>query len=736
MLRMAVPGNPGEDYPIYAEVPETSFTCEGRVEGGYYADTEAECQPFHVCSADRDGGLVRNSFLCPNGTLFNQENFVCEYWFNVDCSQAESFYGLNDNIGVEQANGLDDAASSSSGQYASPPSEAASSPSGGYASPPSGAASSPSGGYASPPSGAASSPTGGYASPSSDGPLAGYTSLRTGRREGRVLSGARKNSVQSSFQGTKLRNSNSRFQNFPATVRKGKGNTRIVESKKQTRKDVGNTRDTNAGRRQKELSSDAKILTITSKNFFQRGGNQKNQNKLNKSIKSPSTLRSINLKLKKKERKRRPFNKVSQIENSQRVEPQLNRSGKSFSKRKQSKNKIGRSGRQEVSTGYLPPIDNSYSAGDATLAASSPDYDYEEAPLPTYAGASDSAGQSSYIAPAADTGYAAGSADTAYEAPAHSGGDVDALADAVYEEEPLPTYNRASSGSSSGYKAPVPDSVYESGSDFQEDILPAYNNGIYNNADSEGTSYTAPSGDSYGAPSDDSYGAPSDDSYAAPSGDSYEAPAVSADDGYGSPASSDYEDDVLPQYNNGVYNPGSESSDTSGTSYTAPSSESYAAPSALANSDYEQDILPQYNNGVYNNGGTSYTAPSSDSYGAAREVSATGNTAPAAGYTVPIPGSYQDPQADILPEYFKSEITLGLNEVDDVPRVDPFLSDYGSAGGDSYRVAGSSPVAAVVKTPDLTYGVPAAPTISLEDYNIQEVSDKGFGGVGGSSYGR
>merc|ERR1711874_408740 len=339
MLRMAVPGNPGEDYPIYAEVPETSFTCEGRVEGGYYADTEAECQPFHVCSADRDGGLVRNSFLCPNGTLFNQENFVCEYWFNVDCSQAESFYGLNDNIGVEQGGGLDDAASSSSGQYASPP------------------------------SGSASSPTGGYASPSSDGPLAGYTSLRTGRREGRVLSGARKNSVQSSFQGTKLRNSNSRFQNFPATVRKGKGNTRIVESKKQTRKDVGNTRDTNAGRRQKELSSDAKISTIRSKNILQRGGNRKNQNKLNKSNKSPSTLRSINLNLKKKERKRRPFNKVSQIENSQRVEPQLNRSGKSFSKRKQSKNKIGRSGRQEVTTGYLPPIDNSYSAGDATLAA-------------------------------------------------------------------------------------------------------------------------------------------------------------------------------------------------------------------------------------------------------------------------------------------------------------------------------------------------------------------------------
>jgi hypothetical protein len=33
MLRMAVPGSPGDDYPIMAFVPETSFTCEGRTEG-------------------------------------------------------------------------------------------------------------------------------------------------------------------------------------------------------------------------------------------------------------------------------------------------------------------------------------------------------------------------------------------------------------------------------------------------------------------------------------------------------------------------------------------------------------------------------------------------------------------------------------------------------------------------------------------------------------------------------
>ena len=33
-LLESVPGTPGEDYPILAEVPETGFTCDGQVEGG------------------------------------------------------------------------------------------------------------------------------------------------------------------------------------------------------------------------------------------------------------------------------------------------------------------------------------------------------------------------------------------------------------------------------------------------------------------------------------------------------------------------------------------------------------------------------------------------------------------------------------------------------------------------------------------------------------------------------
>jgi len=130
MLRMSVPGNPGEDYPIYAEVPATAFTCAGQVDGGYYADPEAECQAFHVCTADGAGGLAQYSFLCPNGTVFNQNYFICDWWFNFDCSEAEGLYSLNDEIAAERE-AASGAASDAIGSYAAP--DAA--PIGGYDAP-------------------------------------------------------------------------------------------------------------------------------------------------------------------------------------------------------------------------------------------------------------------------------------------------------------------------------------------------------------------------------------------------------------------------------------------------------------------------------------------------------------------------------------------------------------------------------------------------------------------------
>merc|ERR1711874_277004 len=98
-LEETIPGVPGDDYPIYSTVPDTSFDCRGRFDGGYYGDPEAECQAFHICAGDGTGGLTKYSFLCPNGTLFNQQYSVCDWWFNVDCSKVEDLYYLNQEIG-------------------------------------------------------------------------------------------------------------------------------------------------------------------------------------------------------------------------------------------------------------------------------------------------------------------------------------------------------------------------------------------------------------------------------------------------------------------------------------------------------------------------------------------------------------------------------------------------------------------------------------------------------------
>ncbi|XP_064078325.1 uncharacterized protein LOC135195784 [Macrobrachium nipponense] len=78
-----IPGEPGKDYPVHAFIPNTGFSCSDRLPG-FYADDTAHCQVWHYCKTD---GLME-SFLCPNGTIYNQENRVCEWWFNVNCDKA------------------------------------------------------------------------------------------------------------------------------------------------------------------------------------------------------------------------------------------------------------------------------------------------------------------------------------------------------------------------------------------------------------------------------------------------------------------------------------------------------------------------------------------------------------------------------------------------------------------------------------------------------------------------
>ncbi|XP_055716458.1 uncharacterized protein LOC129810168 [Phlebotomus papatasi] len=90
-----IPGVPGVDYPIYHAVPDTSFHC-GHVPiiPGMYANPETGCQAYHVCHDGREGHQGA-SFLCTNGTLFNQKLFGCDWWYNVDCHQAQNLWRLN-----------------------------------------------------------------------------------------------------------------------------------------------------------------------------------------------------------------------------------------------------------------------------------------------------------------------------------------------------------------------------------------------------------------------------------------------------------------------------------------------------------------------------------------------------------------------------------------------------------------------------------------------------------------
>lgn len=88
-----IPGRAGVEYPVLSAVPPTSFSCSKQPLNGYYADTETACQVVHLCQ-----GGVQSSILCPNGTIFNQEKFSCQWWYEVNCSRAPMFYQLNDNL--------------------------------------------------------------------------------------------------------------------------------------------------------------------------------------------------------------------------------------------------------------------------------------------------------------------------------------------------------------------------------------------------------------------------------------------------------------------------------------------------------------------------------------------------------------------------------------------------------------------------------------------------------------
>ena len=109
MLNISVPGVPGQDFPILATVPDTSFrssatsnlslfnynfSCTEKLTDRNYADVEAFCQVYHTCVPREDLDTVKFSRLCPNGTIFDQFGQTCRWWYLVDCGKSEQFFNV------------------------------------------------------------------------------------------------------------------------------------------------------------------------------------------------------------------------------------------------------------------------------------------------------------------------------------------------------------------------------------------------------------------------------------------------------------------------------------------------------------------------------------------------------------------------------------------------------------------------------------------------------------------
>ncbi|XP_076058461.1 uncharacterized protein LOC143035354 [Oratosquilla oratoria] len=83
------------EFPGLTDIPYTGFTCSGK-NPGYYADTDdrAKCQSFHFCA--QDGRRI--SYLCPEGTAFNQRLNVCDHVFRVRCTSSQTYHHMNERL--------------------------------------------------------------------------------------------------------------------------------------------------------------------------------------------------------------------------------------------------------------------------------------------------------------------------------------------------------------------------------------------------------------------------------------------------------------------------------------------------------------------------------------------------------------------------------------------------------------------------------------------------------------
>ena len=74
------------------------FSCEGQAYG-YYADVDNNCEIFHICLPieDEAGEVIEYaqwSFICGNGTVFDQQTLSCNYASDAfPCEESEQLYG-------------------------------------------------------------------------------------------------------------------------------------------------------------------------------------------------------------------------------------------------------------------------------------------------------------------------------------------------------------------------------------------------------------------------------------------------------------------------------------------------------------------------------------------------------------------------------------------------------------------------------------------------------------------
>ncbi|XP_071512385.1 U-scoloptoxin(01)-Cw1a-like [Panulirus ornatus] len=103
--------------PFYVELPANASLILGSIQAGfdcadlpygYYADEANNCAIFHVCLPYINFGEIvtrQFSFMCGEGTVFDQERFVCDTpQTSLPCSQSTFARRANEYFGRVDVN--------------------------------------------------------------------------------------------------------------------------------------------------------------------------------------------------------------------------------------------------------------------------------------------------------------------------------------------------------------------------------------------------------------------------------------------------------------------------------------------------------------------------------------------------------------------------------------------------------------------------------------------------------